>query len=117
VAVLHPTEPVRRSVCEFIALANAHEEETAKVPVSIQTSRKRAKEFSVTANRGTRRRGNSPRPKPHCRCRRGHTVRETLEKVKAAQSEIKVGISFTTINNALRVLTRRVKAFSYGIFQ
>ncbi len=47
---------------------------------------------------------------------RGHTVRETLEQVKAAQSEIKVGVSFTTINNALRVLTRRVKAFSYGIF-
>jgi predicted nucleotidyltransferase len=48
---------------------------------------------------------------------RGHTVRETLEQVKPAQSEIKVGVSFTTINNALRVLTRRVKAFSYGIFQ
>ena len=44
------------------------------------------------------------------------TVRETLEQVKAAQSEIKVGVSVATINNALRVLTRGVKAFSYGIF-
>ncbi len=47
----------------------------------------------------------------------GHTVRETLEQVKAAQSEIKVAVSVATINNALRVLTRRVKAFSYGLFQ
>jgi hypothetical protein len=45
VAVLHPVEPVRRSICECIALAKAHEEETAKAPVSIQTSQKRAKEF------------------------------------------------------------------------
>jgi len=48
---------------------------------------------------------------------RGHTVRETLEQVKTVQIEIKVGVSVTTINNALRVLTRRVKAFSYGLFQ
>ena len=47
----------------------------------------------------------------------GHTVRETLEQVKTVQIEIKVGVSVTTINNALRVLTRRVKAFSYGLFQ
>ncbi len=48
---------------------------------------------------------------------RGRTVRELLEQVKVAQSEIKVGVSVMTINSALRVLTRRVKAFSYGIFQ
>jgi len=42
VAVLHPAEPVRRSIRECIALANAHEEEAAKAPVSIQISRKRA---------------------------------------------------------------------------
>jgi len=54
--------------------------------------------ISATASRVTRRRGNSPRPKRHCRCRRGHTVRETLEQVKAAQSEIKVGVSVATIN-------------------
>ena len=48
---------------------------------------------------------------------RGRTVRELLEQVKVAQSEIKVGVSVMTFNNALRVLTRRVKAFSYGIFQ
>ena len=48
---------------------------------------------------------------------RGRTVRELLEQVKVAQSEIKVGVSVMTINSAFRVLTRRVKAFSYGIFQ
>jgi len=48
---------------------------------------------------------------------RGRTVREILEQVKAAQSEIKVGVSVMTINNALHGLTRRVKAFSCGIFQ
>jgi len=48
---------------------------------------------------------------------RGRTVRELLQQVKVAQSEIKVGVSVMTINSAFRVLTRRVKAFSYGIFQ
>jgi len=33
VAVLHPAEPVRRSISECIALANAHEEEGNKSPV------------------------------------------------------------------------------------
>jgi uncharacterized protein len=42
---------------------------------------------------------------------RGRTVRKILEQVKAAQSEIKVGVSVMAINNALRGLTRRVKAF------
>ena len=48
---------------------------------------------------------------------RGRTVRGLLEQVKVAPSEIKVGLSVMTINNSLHVLTRRVKAFSYGIFQ
>ena len=33
VAVLHPAEPVRRTISECIALAEAHEEETGKAPV------------------------------------------------------------------------------------
>ena len=33
VAVLHAAEPVHRSISECIALAKAHEEETAKAPV------------------------------------------------------------------------------------
>ncbi len=33
VAVLHATEPARRSISECIALAKAHEEETGKAPV------------------------------------------------------------------------------------
>jgi antitoxin (DNA-binding transcriptional repressor) of toxin-antitoxin stability system len=33
VAVLHAAEPVRRTVSECIALAEAHEEETGKAPV------------------------------------------------------------------------------------
>jgi len=33
VAVLHATEPVRRSISECITLAKAHEEETGRAPV------------------------------------------------------------------------------------
>ena len=33
VAVLHPAEPVRRSISECIELAKAHEEKTGKAPV------------------------------------------------------------------------------------
>ena len=33
VAILHATEPMRRSISECIALAKAHEEETGKAPV------------------------------------------------------------------------------------
>ena len=33
VAVLHAAEPVRRTISECIALAEAHEEETGKTPV------------------------------------------------------------------------------------
>ncbi len=33
VAILHPAEPVRRSISECIALAKAHEEETGRAPV------------------------------------------------------------------------------------
>ncbi|MFZ0523419.1 MAG: hypothetical protein WAL95_20500 [Candidatus Acidiferrales bacterium] len=33
VAVIHPAEPVRRTISECIALAKKHEEETAQVPV------------------------------------------------------------------------------------
>jgi antitoxin (DNA-binding transcriptional repressor) of toxin-antitoxin stability system len=33
VAVLHATEPVRRTISECIALAKTHEEETGKAPV------------------------------------------------------------------------------------
>ncbi|HEV3316938.1 MAG TPA: hypothetical protein VG488_08225 [Candidatus Angelobacter sp.] len=33
VAVVHPAEPIRRSVSECIALAKKHEEETGEAPV------------------------------------------------------------------------------------
>src|SRR5205807_1888572 len=33
VAVVHPFEPLRRSISESIALAKAHEEETGEAPV------------------------------------------------------------------------------------
>ena len=33
VAILHATEPVRRSISECIALAKAHEDETGRAPV------------------------------------------------------------------------------------
>jgi antitoxin (DNA-binding transcriptional repressor) of toxin-antitoxin stability system len=33
VAILHATEPMRRSISECIALAKEHEEETGKAPI------------------------------------------------------------------------------------
>jgi antitoxin (DNA-binding transcriptional repressor) of toxin-antitoxin stability system len=33
VAILHPAEPVRRTISECIALAKIHEDETGKAPI------------------------------------------------------------------------------------
>jgi predicted nucleic acid-binding protein len=56
------------------------------------------KKFSATANRGTRQRGNNPCSSVIIAAeRRGHSVRQILEQVKAVQDEIEIGVSVVTI--------------------